>query len=269
MEDELTNSGQRDTLADQQHTSTIHEAGSGGEQVIIIWTPTFITLFALVLVVGLSMITILIQGWLNGYYAGTTVLLGYLPPIVFLWIAVLVKARSAWVQAGAAFGCLWSLFTAGNFWLTSLVAAPQTSSIAQMNMATNSALLGMSICLSLAHTPFQRWDNWFFRFLPLLVIALPVAEYLRIPKDAEAFSLIESFSATLLLYLSCAVWWLRPSCWRYQPGPAFLFGIAPLILLVFVMPNLVGREQVFLFQQIFLLCILLGAMRVLQGELQR
>ncbi len=244
------------------------EIDPNNEQATIIWTPRFIALFALTLVISLSMTTILIQGWLNGYYADTAVLLAYIPFILFLWIVVFVKAHSAWVRAGAVCGCLWSLLMAGNFWLNTLTVDPQTTSALEMNIAANSALLCMSICLSLAHTPFHRWDNWFFRLLPLLTISIPGAIYLHVSKEAGAFSIIESFSATLLLYLSSAVWWLRLSCWHNQAGPAFLFGVAPLILLVFVIPNLVGREQVFLFQQIFLLCILLGAMRILQGELR-
>ena len=234
------------------------------EERLIIWTPTFIALFVLTLVVGLSMTTILIQGWLNGHYSDKAVLLAYMPLLFCLWVMVLIKARSAWVRAGALFGCFWSLFTAGNFWL--LAINPQVASIVEINVAVNSALLGTFICLSLAHTPFRSWDTWFFRLLPLLAIVILGASYLQNFKDA--FYRVEGTGTMLLLYLCSAVWWLRLSCWRSQPGPTFLFGIAPLILLLFILPTSIGREQVFFFQQIFLLCILLGAMRILQGELR-
>jgi hypothetical protein len=261
-----THSGQLDSLSLQKQKNKTQTETS--ELATILWTPTFIALFTLTLVVGLSMTTILIQGWLNAHYSDTIVLLAYTPLLLFLWIAVLVKARSAWTRAGASFGCLWSFFTAGSFWLHSLVIDPQAANVTQMNIATNGTLLGMSLCLSLAHTPFQRWDNWFFRSFPLFAIAILGADYLHISKETQAFSLFESFGATLLLYLSSAIWWLRPSCWRNQAGPTFLFGSAPLILIIFVIPNLVSREQVFFFQQIFLLCILLGATRILQSELR-
>ncbi len=249
----------------EQHND-IQATDTGYEERLIIWTPTFIALFALTLVVGLSMTTILIQGWLNGHYSDETVLLAYMALLFCAWVAVLIKAGSAWVRVGALLGCLWSLFSAGNLWL--LAIDPQATSVVQINIAANSALLGTFICLSLAHTPFHLWDTWFFRLLPLLAVVILGASYLYSFKEVDAWYKAESTAVTLLLYLCSAVWLLRPSCWRSQPGPAFLFGIAPLILLLFVMPDSIGREQIFFFQQIFLLCILLGTLRILQRELR-
>lgn len=251
----------------QRRHNGIQAAGTGTEERLIIWTPTFIALFALTLVVGLSLTTILIQGWLNGHYSDKSVLLASMPLLFCAWIAVLIKAHSAWVRAGAIFGCFWSLFTAGNFWL--LVVDPQSASVIQINIAADSALLATFICLSLADTPFRLWDTWFFRLLPLLAIIILGASYLHSFKEVDAFYRVESTGGTLLLYLCIAVWWLRPSCWHNQPGPAFLFSIAPLTILLFVLSDSAGRERIFFFQQIFLLCILLGTLRILQGELRR
>lgn len=234
----------------------------------LIWTPAFIALFALILVVGLSMTTILIQGWLNGHYSDKAVLLAYTPLLFCLWLTIFIKARSTWVRAGVLFGCLWSLFLAGNFWLGLLAVDPQAVSVVQTNIAANSALLGAFICLSLAYTPFRLWDTWFFRLLPVLSLIILGAVYLRHFNEADALFSVESMSVKLLLYLCSAIWFLRPSCWRGQPGPTFLLGLAPLTLLLFVIPDGVGSEQVFFFSQIFLLCILLGALRILQGELR-
>ncbi len=215
------------------------------------------------------MTTILIQGWLNGHYSDKAVLLAYIPLLFCLWTAILIKAHSSWARWGAFFGCLWSLFLAGNFWLGLLAIDFRAVSVVQTNIAANSALLGVFICLSLAYTPFHLWDTWFFRLLPVLTLIILGTEYLHHFKEVDAVFRVESISIKLLLYLCIAVWWLRPSCWRSQPGPTFFFSLAPLMLLLFVIPNSMGSEQVFFFQQIFLLCVLLGAMRILQGELRR
>ena len=261
-----TNSDRFLPQSKQRQNNSIQALDRSSEERLVIWTPTFIALFALTLVVGLSLTTILIQGWLNGHYSDKSVLLASMPLLFCTWIAVLIKARLAWVRAGATFGCFWSLFTAGNFWL--LIVDPQSASAIQMNIAADSALLGTFICLSLAHTLFHGWDTWFFRLLALLAIIILGASYLHSFKEADALYRVESTGGTLLLYLCSAVWLLRPSCWQNQPGPAFLFGVAPLIILLFVLSDSVGREQIFFFQQIFLLCILLGTLRILQGELR-
>jgi hypothetical protein len=260
---------QQDSLSELTQEQNNQAPLVNADRRLIIWTPTFIVLFALVLTVGLSMTTILIQGWLNGHYLDKAVLLAYMPLLFGLWLAILIKAHSNWVRTGAIFACLWSLFLAGNFWLSMLSVDFQSVSVVQTNTAANSALLAAFLCFSLAYTPFRPWDTWFFRLLPALPLIVLGMSYLHHFKEVDVLLRVESLSIKLLLYLCCAVWLLRPSCWRSQTGPTFLFGLAPLTLLLFVFPNVVGGEQVFFFQQIFLLCILLGAMRLLQGELQR
>ncbi len=262
---------QQDSLSEsaQKHNKQAQLMATGRQQRLIIWTPAFITLFALVLAVGLSMTTVLIQGWLNGHYSDKAVLLAYMPLLFCLWLAVLLKAHSTWMRMGAIFACLWSLFLAGNFWPAMLSVDSQAVSVVQTNIAANSALLGAFLCFSLAYTPFRLWDTWFFKLLPALPLIVLGTSYLHHFKEIDVLLRVESLSIKLLLYLCSAVWLLRPSCWRSQPGPTFLFGLAPLTLLLFVLPNVVGGEQVFFFQQIFLLCMLLGAIRILQGELRR
>ncbi|GAC1358318.1 MAG: hypothetical protein NVS2B12_05090 [Ktedonobacteraceae bacterium] len=261
-------SSQQDSVSREECNNTPSIVDQNAEKGVIIWTPAFMLLFALTAAVGLSATTVLIQGWLNGHYADTTVLLAYMPLLFCLWLAVLLKTHSPWVRAGAIFGCLWSLAAAGNLWLQRPGIDAHAASTISLSIATNSALLGTFICLSLAYTPFQAWDTWFFRLLPLFTLCTLAGYYLRIFGEPGALQSVELFSAPFLLGLCVAIWWLRPSCWRNLPGPAFLFGVAPLLLLIFVSPNSIGGEHVFFFQQIFLLCILLGAIRILQWERQ-
>lgn len=48
----------------------------------VIWTPRFIVIFALILVVGLSADSLLVQARDNGYLAGNGILLAHLIPIL-------------------------------------------------------------------------------------------------------------------------------------------------------------------------------------------
>ena len=55
------------SLAGDQHLAIPAEKLSASNQ-LIIWTPRFIVIFALLLVVGLGGASLLTQGWLNSYY---------------------------------------------------------------------------------------------------------------------------------------------------------------------------------------------------------
>jgi hypothetical protein len=131
---------------------------------VVIWTPDFIVIFALLLVTGLSVASILTQGWLNGLYSSSKILLTYAVLIFGTWFTIVIKARSLWVRVGAVFSCIWALF---NTFAITLSIDPQASLIVHLNAATNSALLAAYICLSVARTPLRRWDNWFFRLAPI------------------------------------------------------------------------------------------------------
>jgi hypothetical protein len=232
----------------------------------VIWTPRFIVLFFLVCVTGLSLASILTQSWLNGYFAGFWVLLAFTALNFGGWFALALAARTSWARIGAIFGCAWSVFEAISFLMSLLAVNPQAPIIAHLNAATNSALLGCYVALSINRTAFRRWDSWFFRIAFVLgAIAIPLI-YLLVPADIRELYLLETITAAVELYLCIFVWWLRPSCWQAQPLPTFLFGIAPVILLLLALPDFADKEANFFFSQIVLLCILLAVIRTLQGE---
>jgi hypothetical protein len=231
-----------------------------------IWTPRFIVIFFLVSVTGLSLGSILTQGWLNGYYAGSWVLLAYTALTFGGWLAVALAARTLWARIGAVFGCVWSIFQATSFLMNLLAVNPQAPIIAHLNAATNIALLGSYVSLSINRTAFRRWDGWFFRLAFVLGAIAIVLIYLLIPADIRAPQILETITAAVALYLCISVWWLRPSCWQAQPSLTFLFGIAPVILLLLALPGLADSEANFFFTQMVLLCILLAVIRTLQGE---
>lgn len=234
----------------------------------IIWTPGFITTFALVLVIGLSTTSLLTQGWLNGYYTPEQVLLAFLACILGGWLTLAFIARSPWIRLGAGFGCAWVFFAGMNLVATMFSVDVNSPIIAQINAATNSALLGSYICLSIDHTPFRRWDRVFFRFAPLLAAILVATIYFLSPPPARQARVVESSIAGITLYLCLFVWWARPSCWQVQPGPTLLFGLLPITQLLLAIPKLASGESNFFFLQVTYLWVLLGILRLSQYELK-
>ncbi|QBD83064.1 hypothetical protein EPA93_46725 [Ktedonosporobacter rubrisoli] len=234
----------------------------------VIWTPRFIAIFTLILVVGLSATSLLTQGWLNHYYEAELVLLNFAVLLFLGWIALIICARSLWARIAGVFGCIWAIFTGVNFAITLLAADAHAVIDAHLNAATNSAMLGCYICLSINRTAIYRWDGWFFRFAPIIGACVIVVAFLFAPADAREPAHVESIVAGVTLYLSLLVWWLRPSCWRAQPGPTFLFGFVPIILLILSLVSAVRPETNFFFLQIMLLCTFLGIIRTLQGEIR-
>jgi hypothetical protein len=252
----------------------------------IIWTPRFIVIFTLTLVFGLSIESLLTQGWLNGYYTGQWVFQVYIILISICWLALLILAHSSWVRIGSIFGCIWALFITLN-----IIVSTQHSDLASrvsalVNAATCIALLGSYICLSIDKTPFSRLDAWFFRLAPIAGGIAVALVYFLTPANEHSLNTLENAIATIALVLSLLVWWIRPTSWKSQPGPTFLFGCVPLILLILAisdsefnssnyflahvlmlpMPNLLTNETQFFISQVALLCLFLGILRVLQYE---
>jgi len=155
-----------------------------------------------------------------------------------------------------------------------------------MNAATCIALLGSYICLSIVNTPFNRLDAWFFGLAPIAGSIAVVLVYFLTPANEHSPNTLENAIATIALVLSLLVWWIRPTSWKSQPGPTFLFGCVPLILLILAIsgpeftssnyflahvlgqpiPNLLTNETNFFISQVALLCLFLGIMRVIQSE---
>lgn len=254
----------------------------------IIWTPRFICIFALVLILGLSIQSLLTQGWLNSLYTGqwvfqVQVLLNFLA-----WLALAFFARSRWTRLGGIFGCIWAFFMTIDVLISSYIHNPPFIVFSNVNTPICLSLLGCYICLSIDHMPLTRWDAWLLGLLPIIGILLVWLQLLTTWEFDRSLLSIESNIAVTALLLCLFVWWLRPTCWKLQPGPTFLFGAVPLILLVSDIANggfnainfFLARdfipashfpitEHTFFFSQVVLLCLFLGTIRLLQGEFVR
>jgi len=180
-----------------------------------------------------------------------------------------MRSRSLWARTGGIFGCLWALFVSINFIIALFPLAINGSVGTHLNAASSSALLGTYICFSLDHTILRRWASWFFTFALIGGSIAAIVPYFLAAADTRGLSTLESGVGATATILCVLVWWLRPSCWKTQPGPTLLFGLAPSIQLLLAIPNITFSGTNFFFSQVVLLCILLGALRTLQGQLVR
>ncbi len=264
------------------------QAALASSRPTVIWTPSFIVIFALAFVFGLSAEGLLAQGWINSYYTGQWIFQVHVILISLCWLVILILARSSWIRVGSIFGCIWGLFMTLHITIIALHTNTTSSVLIHVNAATCIALLGSYICLSIDNTPLSRMDAWFFGLAPIVgSIAVAIIYYLS-PAHVRSLNTLENAIATVALVLSLLVWWARPTSWKTQPGPAFLFGSVPILLLLLAIPNTIGfvgfnmsnfflphvvlfpsrltDEAHFLYAQVALLCLLLGVMRVLQYE---
>jgi hypothetical protein len=235
---------------------------------LIIWTPSFIVVFFLTLVTGLSVESLLTQGWLNRAYNVQKILLGHIIIILGSLIVLVIKGRSTWIRVGGIFGCIWAVFTGASYIAILLGIASRSVIELEFQAATACALLGTYICFSTHNIPFRRWDSLFFWLAPIAgggAVAILYAHSLA--NSHHARELIDA-TTTVLLWLSVAIWWLRPSCWRSQPCITFLFGLTTLLMIaVPSIPNDSMGTPLFV-SQLLLLCMLLGILRVVQGEIR-
>jgi hypothetical protein len=250
-------------------TTTQENATLPNQRSTIIWTPSFIVIFALVLAVGLSLASLTTQGWDNRLYQPGWILLGNTVILGVLWAAIMIRTHSLWVRIGGSFACLWVIFTAINFIAGLRSVDAGLSVIAYLNAATNIALLASYIVFSTNGVPFRLWDRWFFIVAPIVVGCLALTGFFFPPPFIGRLPSLASTTAAAALYLAIAAWWLRPSCWKTQAGPAFFLGVAPAILLMLSIPHAFNGSSNFFFLQVSLLSSILGAMRLLQGELQQ
>jgi hypothetical protein len=253
---------EQDTQAQQPNTPEVAEPTPAN----VIWTPRFIIIFTLILVFGLSTESLLVRGWENHFYAEAWISFGHIALIVGCLIAVIVVTHSHWVRLGSIFGIVWAIFMSISQALTFYTLAPGSPLPAHVNAPLASALLGMYMCFSVERTPLRRWDSWFFRLMALIVIVTVGLAYLV---THGSLALAESAASAVLLVFCVLVWWSRPSCWRTQPGPTFLLGLMPALLLVMALPGVGVGGQGFFLLQLALFAVLLGVIRILQGEARR
>ena len=243
----------------------------------VIWTPTFIVVFAMMMIVGLSAESIFNQAWASSVIDLKWVLLIHVAVILGGWIAVLRVTRSRWIRLGGVFMCIWLLFTTLNI-ISHFFQLDTSSPIpAYLNATTSSALLGAYTCLSLefAHPTLvpnvpnvprsTRWDNWFFKLAVIVGISCVALAFILTPAAKRSFVGLENDIALIALALSTLVWWLRPSCWKTQPGVTFLLGVSSFITLYLSIIHVYSGDYSF-FSQVALLALILGTARLLQGE---
>jgi hypothetical protein len=232
----------------------------------VIWTPKFILLFALALIIGLSADSLFTQGWIEGYYRAIWVLFGNFTLLLGLWIGVVIVARSWWVRMGAIFGCVWAIFSIINLITMLFNFDLRTAIPAYLNATFSCALLGAYICFSTAYYELRRWDMWCFR-LAIVIGGVFMLVGLFFPPSSNGIpAALATEIGAVTTILSIVVWWLRPQCWRTHPGLTFFMGALPAIALLLALPDNTNARVNFFFTQIGLFCLILGLIRLIQGE---
>ncbi len=262
------------------------QVDTNSSRIQIIWTPRFIIFFSLTLIFGLSIASLLTQGWLDGYYSGLWMFQVYIIIICLGWLALLIITHSSWIRMGSIFGIICALFMTTHIIIFSLNSDLSLHVHTLINAATCIALLGSYICLSIDKTPINRPDAWLFGLAPLIACIAVVLIYFLTPPIERSLITLENAIAGTALVLSILILWIRPALWRSQPGPTLLFGSVPPILLIralsdkvfspsnFFLAKVLGgpipylhtNESNFFFTQLSLLLLFLGIVRLIQAE---
>ncbi|HJT56035.1 MAG TPA: hypothetical protein VJ761_06055, partial [Ktedonobacteraceae bacterium] len=281
----IEHTGESETTTPEHKENIPLTDGLATPQTGIIWTPFFMALFALLFVLGLSADALLADGWMAHFYLGQWIMHLHVIVAGVAWLALAIFARSEWVRIAGIFGCIWAIFMSIDIVIIAASGNPASPLIPPVNAAICIALLGAYICLSRDQIPFRRWDALFFGLAPIGGVLAVVLAYFLTPAGTWSLGLFEGCVAATALVLATLVWWLRPSCWKAQPGPTFFFGIAPLTLLLLAIPSmgfnesnfflaqvvlapastLTATEANFFFSEVAILCLILGALRILRG----
>ncbi len=215
----------------------------------IIWTTGFILAFALILVGGVSLESVLSQAWANGVLPSVALLLQIHVLLSALgWLLLGLKTHSNWTRVGSLFGVI-----SAGFMTLNIVLILQNMSISSPlqsynNVATCVALLGAYSGISIGSAVLTRWDSWLFLLTPLLIVLGAILLY-AVTSQASVMTTENAVAAAALI--ACILFWAgRPSCWKKQPGPTFLFSVVPLILLSAALANN-SMHNFFLFQIIY------------------
>lgn len=264
--------GVEDTEHQNEATEQEAEALNKGTSITpartgIIWTPKFLVTFALVLVFGLSTESILSQVWDAGYIQAIWLLIGHVAILLGLWISATIVARSSsWVRSGSVFGLAWAVFSSINLALAFFHFGLNTAMPIYLQVTYSCSLLGAYICLSIARTELGTWDMWFYRIAIIGGLVFVLIGLFVTPSQYGLPATIANNIAAFAAILSTLVWWLRPACWRTYPGLTFLLGASTALAFILTLPNVAsGAVHLFLLQ-ISYLCMILGLMRLIQGE---
>ncbi len=260
-------------------------AGPSAAEKRIIWTPRFLLIFAITLVLGISTDSLLASGWSTGLFTGDgyLLILGHCLVLVLGWLALGMVTRSRWIRIGSIFGGICMAFLALNVFTTIFGVDPGAPTQSYINVATCTALLGAYIGLSIEGTLLSAWDFWLFLLLTILGSCGVVLTYHLTPQ--ASIITVENAVAAAALIAACLVWWARPSCWKKCPGPTFIFGVVPVIqlsmapvngslhnffFLQVLTPRISAHANInnFFFAQFILLCLLLGCMRLAKSEIR-
>jgi peptidoglycan/LPS O-acetylase OafA/YrhL len=286
IEDSLKSESENTTNEKTTSLENKHQVESNVPHTQFIWTPRLIIIFSLTLVLGLSIESLLAQVWVHGYYSGLWVFQVYIICVCLGWLTLLVITHSNWIRIGSTFGIIWALFMTMHIIIYSLNTDLSLRVHPAINAATCIALLGSYICLSIDKTPINRLDAWLFGLAPFIVCFAVALIYFLTPVNERSLTTLENAIASTALIVSLLIWWIRPTLWQSQPGPTFLFGCVPLILLILALsakefnpsnyflakvlsgpiPSLLTNESNFFFSQVALLFLFLGIMRVIQFE---
>lgn len=266
----------------EQETAIAADSASAHK---IIWTPRFLLIFALTLVLGVSTDSLLASGWSSNLLTnlGLWFLLGHILLAAAGWLLLGVVTSSRWIRVGCIFGGICTLFLLLNSFTHLSGVDPGSPIQSYINVASCTALLGAYIGLSIEGTLLSAWDYWLFLLLPILSGIGVSLTYLLTPQASIITS--ENAVAAATLIAACLIWWARPSCWKSCPGPTFIFGVVPVIQLCMaqvnnslhnffflqvIAPRNGGYSNLnnFFFAEFILLCLLLGCMRLAKSEIR-
>jgi hypothetical protein len=232
----------------------------------VIWKPGFIVIFGLIAIVGMAAASVITQGWTNAYYPLGPVLILYHIPVLIGWIVLLRCTRSFWLKCSALLGIFWVVLSCSYYWATYNSLDQISTLTLHLQAAAGAAFAGMYLCLSLAYIPENRWDVWFFRLAPVvLILVLGITLYLRL-YIGTLLGNTEIAVYNEALYFSLFTLWLRPACWKYRAGPTFLLGLFPLVAIVAMLAPESTTPQRFFFIQVAFLAMSLAILHLIRQE---
>ncbi len=250
----------------QGHEPTTHPETRKNRSPVI-WTPGFIVIFGLIVVLGLAAASVITQGWTNGYYPLGLVLILYHIPVLIGWIILFRLTRSFWLKWSTLLGIFWIVLSCSYYWGTYNTLDQISTLTLHLQATAGIVFAGVYLCFSLAYLSESRWDVWFFRLVPIgLIAVLGITLYVRLYTGTLLGNTEVVMSNEVQLFSLCVLW-LRPACWKAQPGPTFLFGLFPFITVAILLVATGTLSQRFFFTQVALLAMFLAILHLIRQEM--